>query len=100
MTALLPWVSLVMVAASLVVSLAAYLRADRWRDGEDAARLLTRVTATEQAIHGLQTRMEAVATKEDLAGLKAEVRALGTDIRNTERGVERIESYLMRGSGS
>lgn len=100
MTQMLPWVSLAVVAASMMVSVAAYLRADRWRDGEDASRLLARVGAAEQALEALKVRMEGVATKEDVASLKAEVRAMGTDIRNTERGVERIEGFLMRGTAA
>lgn len=92
----LPWLSLAIMLVSLAVSLAAYARSGRWKDGEDATRLIDRVGRCETAITTLNAQMSNVATKEDMAGIRAEVAALGGDIRSTERGVERIEGFLMK----
>lgn len=96
MTELLPWLSFFAVLASLAVAGLSYVRAGRWKDSEDAATLIKRVGQCEGDIAGLKAGMDHVATKADVASLKAELRGQGNDIRSIERGVERIEGYMMK----
>lgn len=96
MTQLLPWLSLVAVLASLGVSALSYVRAGRWKDGEDAARLIARVAEIERDVVELNSKMENVATKADVATLTAKVEGVENQIRTIDRGVERIEGFLMK----
>lgn len=96
MTQLLPWLSLVAVLASLGVSALSYVRAGRWKDGEDAARLIARVGEIERDVVEVKAQMKNVATKADVARMEAKIEGVETQNRTIERGVERIESYLMK----
>lgn len=96
MTQFLPWLSLVAVLASLGVSALSYVRAGRWKDGEDAARLIARVGEIERDVVEVKAQMKNVATKADVARMEAKIEGVETQNRTIERGVERIESYLMK----
>lgn len=98
MTQLLPWLSLIAVLASLGVSALSYVRAGRWKDGEDATRLISRVGEIERDVERLTAQMENVATKADVERLTAQLAAVADHSRTIERGVERIESFLMKSS--
>lgn len=116
---LLTIAAVIISAANFVVLLASFRRAGQWKDSEDARRLIDRVAAcegaltsvksapevaaslgqrlgvAEQAIIGINARMENVATKADIARLAAEVAAVEGHASRIENGVERIEGYLM-----
>lgn len=96
MSQFLPWLSLVAVLASLGVSALSYVRAGRWKDGDDAARLIARVGDIEHEVVELKAKMENVATKADVERLTAKVEGVETQIRTIDRGVERIEGFLMK----
>lgn len=96
MTQLLPWLSLVAVLASLGVSALSYVRAGRWKDGEDATRLIARVGGIEHDVVELKSQMKNVATKADVASLTAKIDGVENQNRTIERGVERIEGFLMK----
>lgn len=96
MTQVLPWLSLVAVLASLGVSALSYVRAGRWKDGEDAARLIARVGGIEHDVVELKSQMKNVATKADVERLTAKVEGVETQTRTIERGVERIEDFLIK----
>ena len=98
MTQLLPWISLAAVLASLGVSALSYARAGRWKDGDDAARLIARVDDIERDVVELTAQMKNVATKADVERLTTQLAAVADHSRTIERGVERIESFLMKGS--
>ena len=92
----LPWLSLAVVGASLLFSVLSYIRAGRWKDGEDAADLIRRVAEIEREVSALDAQMKNVATKADIAGISAEVRSLGENIIKAERGIDRIEGWLIK----
>lgn len=92
----LPWVSLAVLSVSLAVSVAAYVRSGRWKDGEDATKLIGRVGVCENDITTLKAQMLSVATKADVAALGEKVTGVQNHAQTIERGVERIEMLLMR----
>lgn len=116
---LLTIAAVVISAANFVVLLASFRRAGQWKDSDEARLLIERVRAceagltvvkgatdqtprfnqrlgvAEQAIIGINARMENVATKADIARLAAEVAAVEGHASRIENGVERIEGYLM-----
>lgn len=96
MTQLLPWISLAVVSISLALSVASYVRSGRWKDGEDATRLIARVGTCEGEITTLKTQMLSVATKADVAALTEKLNGVKDHTQTIERGVERIEMLLMR----
>lgn len=96
MSLYLPWLSLIAVLASLGVSALSYVRAGRWKDGEDAARLINRVGEIERDVVEVKSQMKNVATKADIAGITAEVRSLNDNIIKAERGIDRIEGWLIK----
>lgn len=98
MTQFLPWLSLIAVLASLGVSALSYNRAGRWKDGEDASRLIQRVGEIERDVVELTAQMKNVATKADVERLTAKVEGVETQIRTIDRGVERIEDFLIKGN--
>jgi len=73
-----------------------FIRAGRWKDGEDAKALINRVSANEGDISTLKAQMLNVATKADVASLTAKVEGVEHQAKTIERGVERIEGHLMR----
>lgn len=97
MSHLVPWVSLAVVAASLLFSVLSYVRAGRWKDGEDAGRLIDRVDRCESRLDVAENRISNCATKEDTARIEGELGAMGREISTIRNGVVRIENHLIGG---
>mgnify|MGYP001610557456 CR=1 FL=1 len=83
-------------ALNALLLMLTFIRAGRWKDGEDARHLIGRVGVVEGDVTTLKAQMQNVATKADVAGITASLNALGADIRAAERGVDRIEGLLMK----
>lgn len=83
-------------AVNCLLLLLTFIRAGRWKDGEDARALIARVGGLEGDVATLKADMRNVATKADVAGLGERVAGVESHVRSIERGVERIESHLMR----
>jgi hypothetical protein len=83
-------------SVNCLLLLLTFIRAGRWKDGDDARELIARVTSAESKIAGIEADMRNVATKADVAGLGERVAGVESHLKSIERGVERIESHLMR----
>ena len=70
-------------------------RTENWRNSDGVKAMERRITDIETDCAKIKVRLDQVATKEDLAGLKGEVRALSREVGNVDAGVTRIESFLM-----
>ena len=82
---------------STLVALYAFFRDAKWRDSEEAKRLIDRVDKAENRLTGLEQATKNLATKEDVARVEADVRGLERTITNVDAGVTRIETFLMTG---
>lgn len=91
---------------ALIMSIAVYFRADKWRDSEEAKKLDGRISTVETQVAKHAVKFENIATKEDVARLEADIRGfektvkaemngLSKEISGVDAGVNRIESYLM-----
>lgn len=89
-------IALGLSALNAVLLLLTFVRAGRWKDGEDARQLINRVTASEGDITAIKAELRNVATKADVAALGERLSGVEVHARSIERGVERIEGHLMR----
>lgn len=83
-------------ALNALLLMLTFIRAGRWKDGEDARALITRVGSCETDITSMKAELRTVATKADVAALSEKVSGVESHARSIERGVERIEGHLMR----
>ena len=97
MSQAVPWISLAVVAVSLLFSVLSYVRAGRWKDGEDASRLIDRVDRCESRLDVAESKITGCATKEDIARMEGELNALGREVVTVRNGVVRIENHLIGG---
>ena len=83
---------------ALVMSIATFARAGKWRDSEEAKDLDKRIGAVEAKVGRHEVKLENIATKADIARVEADIRGLGKEISNVDAGVTRIETFLMEHS--
>ena len=80
---------------ALLVAAATYVRAGRWKEGDDAKALVAEVKAIDRRLTTVETKIEGLATKSDIAELRAELKAMDKAVEKTAAGVERIEQFMM-----
>lgn len=97
-------VALLLSAGAVVAAWLTYLRAGDWRQSEAGKATETKLNAHGERLTKLETRLENLATKADIAALhgqvgaiKAELDGVRNDARAAASGVERIEQFMMRG---
>lgn len=95
MTQMLPYVTAGLALVSCGIALFVAIRQGAWRNTDDAKALYGRVGALENRASLLESRFGELPTKSDVAGLTEKVTALQNAMDKTERGVERIEGFLM-----
>lgn len=98
MTEALPYLSLAISAVACMVAVWVAVRAGRWKESDDAKVLLARISQLEGRVDNHATRFDGLATKADAARLSQQLVAVDHNITTLERGVERIEAYLMEKS--
>ena len=91
---------LVSAACAIVACICAVTvarRAQRWRDTDEAQRLIDRVDATESRLDKLEPKVSGLATKSDIVALKAELHGVCKQIDNeVVPGLNRIEDYFLK----
>ena len=93
---ILQFVSAACAMASAVCAVSVARRSQRWRDTDDAQRLLDRVDAAESRLDVLETKTDDLPTKADLALVKAELHAVCKQIdHSVVPGLNRIEGYFL-----
>ena len=70
-------------------------RNGQWRETDDAKALLQRVTDVEGRVQAVEIRMEDLPTREDIAELRGEVKAVGRDVAAANSGIDRIENFFL-----
>ena len=55
----------------------------------------SRIIKVEKDIEGLRDDVAALPTKADLAEVKGEVKAVGSEVRGARAGIDRIESFFL-----
>lgn len=98
MTAVLPYLSLAISAVACMVAVWVAVRAGRWKESDDAKALVARIGRLEGRVDNHASRFDGLATKSDVATLSQQLVAVDRSINTLERGVERIEAYLMEKS--
>lgn len=92
---LLPYLSLAVAVAAVIISGLVALRSGRWRETDEAREMAEDIEAMNGRLTALETSMKNVATKEDVARLTAELKGLENTASLTQAGVARIESHMM-----
>jgi hypothetical protein len=87
--------SLIVSVGSLILSSMNFSRSGNWKRSEDGKALVDKVGEIDQRLTSVESTVKNLATKEDVAELKAEVRGLERTITNVDSGVSRIEGFLM-----
>ncbi len=87
-------ISCIAAIASAVSAVYVSMRDQRWRDSDDFKALTSRIAAAEKQLAAGEERFRGLATKEDLAGIRAEVHALKDSLNGVDAGVIRIENFL------
>lgn len=95
MTQLLPYVTAALALVSCGIALFVAIRQGAWRNTDDAKALYGRVGALESRASLLESKLGELPTKSDVTAISEKVGALQNAMDKTERGVERIESFLM-----
>lgn len=85
---------------SLLLSVAVFVRAARWRDSDGAKELIARVDGCEDRITKIETRLEHVATKADMARLEEGISGVRETAKGVRQAVDRIESWLITNRGA
>ena len=75
------------------------VRAQRWRDTDEARTLLDRIDGVESRLDKLEPQVAGLATKADIASLKGELDGLCALVNTSViPGLRRIEGYMMEKS--
>lgn len=94
-------IALAALCVSVITGLFAiltYHRAGRWKEGEDAKLLVAEVASIDKRLTTVEAEIKGLATKADLAEVRADLRGLERSIEKTAAGVERIEQFMMEKS--
>lgn len=71
-------------------------RAQRWRDTDEAQKLIDRIDEAESRLDKLETTTKELATKADIRALKAEVDGVCRQIdQQVIPGLRRIEDFFL-----
>lgn len=93
---ILQFVSAACAITSTICAVAVARRSQRWRDTDDAQKLLDRVDAAESRLDRLETKTGDLPTKADLASVRAELHAVCKQIdHSVVPGLARIEGYFL-----
>lgn len=98
-------VAIIISALSALAAWATYSRAGDWRQTDAGKETALKLAGHNDRLTRLETRLENIATKEDMArlqgqigALKAELDGVRSDASKAAAGVERIEQFLMDAS--
>lgn len=91
----LAYLAIGLSVVNAALGIMAFNRAGRWKDSDSASALIGRVAGLEGRCTAIETELRSVATTADVSRLDARLTALGREIGTVERGVERIEQFLM-----
>lgn len=96
-------IALCISAAALLIAWLTFRRAGDWRQSEAGKSTSTKLESHGERLTKLETKMENLATKADVAelkglhgALKAELDGVRGDARAAADGVARIESFLIQ----
>lgn len=70
--------------------------ADRWHDTDEAKAMRADIHSLEGRTDKVEEKLTNVATKADVAKLEASLRGVDHRVGNAAKGVDRIESLLMK----
>lgn len=97
--------ALLLSAGALLFTWLTFRRAGDWRQTDAGKETAAKLSAHAERLTKLETRLENLATKADIAELKglystlkAELDGVRGDARASAVGVERIEEFLMKAS--
>lgn len=71
------------------------VRSGRWRETDEAVALIKRIDTAEGRLDRIETAINSLPSKEDLAVVRGEVHATRDLLNVVRSGVERIEGYMM-----
>lgn len=98
-------VAVSIAALAAIVALFTFIRSGDWRKSDAWKEQSAKISAHGDRLTRLETQMENLATKADIAELKglystlkAELDGVRGDARASAVGVERIEEFLMKAS--
>jgi hypothetical protein len=92
---LLQVVTLMIATLGVILSLATFVRAGRWKEGEDAKALVKKVGDHDRRLTVVETEMRGLATKADTASILAHIDGIRDLVVRAENAVERVERHLM-----
>lgn len=96
LTELLPIVSTLCAVVAAACAVMVARRSQRWRDTDEAQKLLGRIDDAESRLDRLEVQTRDLPTKADLAAVKAELHAVGKTIDDgVMPGIRRLEGYWM-----
>ena len=105
-----PIVMMLISLASLGCTIFVTIRAKRWRDTDDGKSMLSKIHINHGALDArvqehhdrlgrVETKLETMPTKADIARLESDVRSMMRELGSVDAGVKRIEQFMMeRGS--
>jgi hypothetical protein len=90
------WLSAIVVSTlAFLVSVATYLRTGDWKRSEAGKEVEAKISGLDTRLTVVETNLEHLPSKSDVATLTAEVEALQDDVGIIRGGVRRIEDYLL-----
>ena len=97
MRELLPYLALAVSVIACAISAWTAIRAGRWRDTDEAQKLVDRLDEAEDRLTQIETKLEDLPTSADLAALKGEVHGLAGQVeKHVIPGLRRIEDFFVK----
>lgn len=107
MNGFLTYLAVVVSCAALLLNIATFIRAGKWRESEEAKALVDNISGHESRLTKLETAQLNLATKADIASLESELHGLEKTVNakidgvnhavnSVGEGVDRIEGYFLQ----
>jgi len=96
MSQVFQFASLAISTVACCLAAASFFRTKSWRDTDEAKALVNRVSAVESRLSVIESEVEDLPTKADIARLEEQVRGVDHNVNRAQLGIDRIENFFLR----
>jgi septal ring factor EnvC (AmiA/AmiB activator) len=96
MSQVFQFASLAISTIACCLAAASFFRTKSWRDTDEAKALVGRISQVESRLSVIESEVEGLPTKADIARLEEQVRSVDHNVDRAQRGIDRLESYFLQ----